>query len=61
MTDAHSSKVTSADAARRLVGLGVLLAIPTALTGVAEWTEAPRREQRVGLANALCNSTALIF
>jgi uncharacterized membrane protein len=46
--------------ARTLVGLGVLMALPTALTGVAEWAaiEAPR-DRRTGLVHAGVNTLAL--
>jgi uncharacterized membrane protein len=46
------------DAARQsrfLVGLACLSAVPAALSGVAEWTRADRRTQRVGVAHAGLN------
>ncbi|WP_181309929.1 DUF2231 domain-containing protein [Nocardioides campestrisoli] len=46
------------DAARRLVGIGLLAGVPTALTGWAEWTAADDRNQRVGLVHALSNGIA---
>lgn len=46
-------------AAQRLVGLGVLSAIPTAVTGWAEWTATGTREQRVGVVHAASNVAAL--
>src|SRR4051794_6264785 len=49
----------SRGAARRLVGLGVLAALPTAVTGWAEWTETGEREQRVGVVHAVSNVVAL--
>lgn len=49
----------SRDAARRLVGLGVLGAVPTVLTGVAEWAVADRRSRRVGVVHAALNATGL--
>ena len=42
----------SAPASRRLVGLGLLLAGPTAWSGWAQWCEAGQREKRVGLVHA---------
>ena len=44
-------------AARRLVGAGVLAALPTALTGLADWSEvgAFQRPKRVGLVHAAVN------
>lgn len=47
-------------AARRLIGLGILTALPTAATGVAEWDGiGVRRDRRTGVVHALLNSTAL--
>jgi uncharacterized membrane protein len=49
----------SRPAATRLVGLGLAAAVPTALTGLAEWGVAPRRDQRTGLVHAAANTVAL--
>ena len=49
----------SRTAARRLVGLGVLSALPTAVTGLAEWAETDPPEQRVGVVHAVANTVAL--
>ena len=49
----------SRTAARRLVGLGVLSALPTAVTGLAEWAETGPPEQRVGVVHAVANTVAL--
>lgn len=47
-------------AARRLLALGLAAAVPTAVTGVAEWgSAAGPRAQRVGVVHALANVTAL--
>lgn len=45
--------------ADRLVGLGVVAALPTSLTGLADWAVSGRRTQRVGAAHAALNSAAL--
>jgi uncharacterized membrane protein len=45
-------------AARRLIGLGVLSFVPTALTGWAEWSATGPREQRVGVVHAVSNAAA---
>jgi hypothetical protein len=45
-------------AARRLIGLGVLSFVPTALTGWAEWSSTGPREQRVGVVHAASNGAA---
>lgn len=42
-----------------LTALGVLTAVPSAVTGWAELAEAPRREQRVGLVHAGTNVLGL--
>jgi uncharacterized membrane protein len=47
-------------AARRLVGLGVLLFVPTALTGWAEWSGIETRNQRVGVVHAVANAAAAL-
>jgi uncharacterized membrane protein len=46
-------------AAQRLVGLGILSALPTAVTGVAEWSATGTRDQRVGVVHAVANVAAL--
>lgn len=48
-------------AARRLVGLGVLAAVPTALTGLAELEHADGRARRVGAVHAAGNGVALVL
>lgn len=47
---------SSRDAARTLTGLGVLLVVPSALTGLAEWAGANQRDRRTATAHALVNS-----
>jgi uncharacterized membrane protein len=49
----------SRKAASRLLGLGVLTAVPTALTGLSEWADTGQREQRVGVVHAGANTVAL--
>ncbi|WP_017936397.1 DUF2231 domain-containing protein [Nocardioides sp. Iso805N] len=50
----------SEEAAARLVGLGVLGALPTALSGLADWQSlAERRDRRVGVVHAAGNAAAL--
>lgn len=46
-------------AARLLVGAGILAALPTAVTGVAEWGRTTPEQRRVGLVHAAGNVTAL--
>lgn len=51
---------TDRPAARRLIGLGVLAAMPTALTGVVEWEGiAAQRDRRTGVLHAVINTAAL--
>jgi uncharacterized membrane protein len=45
--------------AQRLIGLGILTAVPTALTGWAEWSGTGQREQRVGVVHAVSNAAAV--
>jgi len=45
-------------AARRLVGLGVVGALPVAATGAADWLDTADAEQRVGTVHALAMSAA---
>ena len=47
-------------AATVLTGVGVLGAIPTALSGAAEWHAADARAQRVGLVHAAVNTSAAL-
>ena len=52
----------STRAARRLVGLGVVTAVPTAVTGWAEWALADSSIRRVGIVHAAVQAgAALIF
>jgi nitrite reductase/ring-hydroxylating ferredoxin subunit/uncharacterized membrane protein len=52
----------SAPAAERLVGVGVLAALPTALTGLTEWADSQRSNaavRRIGVVHAGANVAAL--
>lgn len=44
-------------AAQRLVGIGVLAAVPAAASGASDWSESYGKEQRIGLIHAIGNST----
>lgn len=46
-------------AAQRLLGMGLLTAGPTALSGWAEWQRSGRPAQRVGVVHAALNVTAV--
>lgn len=46
-------------AADDLVALGVLAAVPTAVTGLADWADVGENERRVGTVHALANVAAL--
>ncbi|MEV5937473.1 Rieske (2Fe-2S) protein [Streptomyces sp. NPDC051994] len=45
--------------ARLLVGVGVVSAAPTALSGWADWAEQPPQQLRSGLVHAVSNATAI--
>lgn len=47
------------DAARKLVGLGVLSALPTAAAGLADWSDYIGEERRVGFVHAVGNILAV--
>lgn len=47
-------------AAQRLVALGVVSAIPTAITGASDWSDSSPRERRVGLVHGLLNAAAVV-
>jgi uncharacterized membrane protein len=49
----------SRDAAERLLALGIAAAVPTAVTGLAEWGETRGPDRRVGFVHALTNGVAL--
>ncbi len=49
----------SRNAARKLVALGVMSALPAALTGASDWADTTGAERRVGLVHALANTTGL--
>lgn len=51
------------DAARRLVGAGVLAVAPTAASGLADWSELgeARKPKRVGLVHAAANTATTVL
>jgi nitrite reductase/ring-hydroxylating ferredoxin subunit/uncharacterized membrane protein len=51
---------SSRRAAQRLVGLGILSAIPTAVTGAADWSDTDTRDKRVGVVHGVLNTAALL-
>jgi uncharacterized membrane protein len=48
-------------AATRLIGIGILTAVPTALTGWADWSTLEPRDQRVGVVHAAANAAAVVL
>ncbi|MDQ4096393.1 MAG: Rieske 2Fe-2S domain-containing protein [Actinomycetota bacterium] len=48
-------------AARRLVGFGVLAAVPTAVTGLAEWRHSEGAARRVGVLHAMTSTAATVL
>ena len=51
---------SSRRAAQRLVGLGVLSALPTAVTGAADWSDTDTGDKRVGVVHGILNTAALV-
>jgi nitrite reductase/ring-hydroxylating ferredoxin subunit/uncharacterized membrane protein len=49
------------ESADLLVGVGVVSALPTAATGLADWVDLYDHQRRVGVAHALVNSAALVL
>ncbi len=50
-----------ADAARKLVGLGVLCAVPTAAAGASDWADLHGPTQRTGLVHGLLNAAGTVL
>jgi nitrite reductase/ring-hydroxylating ferredoxin subunit/uncharacterized membrane protein len=48
-------------AAERLIGVGILAAVPTALTGASDWADVRGGDRRIGTVHALGNTTALLL
>jgi len=48
-------------ASRTLTGVGVALAAPTALAGVADWSELTGKDRRIGLVHAAANVVGLML
>lgn len=48
-------------AAALLVGLGVVSALPSAVSGLADWSELHEQQQRVGLIHAAGNAAAVLL
>lgn len=44
-----------------LVGTGMVAAVPTAVAGLADWSDLHPQQQRVGLVHASANSVALVL
>lgn len=50
-----------ARAARRLVGVGLVTAVPTALTGASDWSDTYGPTQRVGLVHGVGNAAGTLL
>ena len=48
-------------AADRLLGLGILSALPTAASGLSDWSDTIGEDRRVGVAHAIANNVALVL
>lgn len=51
----------SRPAADRLVAIGILSALPTAASGLSDWSDTIGEERRIGSAHAIANSVALVL
>jgi nitrite reductase/ring-hydroxylating ferredoxin subunit/uncharacterized membrane protein len=49
----------SEEGARRLIGLGILASVPTAMSGLSDYSDTMGEERRVGLTHAAFNVAAL--
>ena len=49
----------SAAASQRLIGLGILSAVPTAAAGLSDWSDTLGEERRIGTVHAAANVAAL--
>ncbi|HEX2064670.1 MAG TPA: Rieske 2Fe-2S domain-containing protein [Acidimicrobiales bacterium] len=49
----------SQDAADQLIGLGVVAALPTAATGLSDWSDTLGAERRIGFVHAVANVSAV--
>ena len=47
------------DAADALIGIGLLSALPTAITGLSDWRHTSGGEQRIGLVHGILNSVTV--
>jgi nitrite reductase/ring-hydroxylating ferredoxin subunit/uncharacterized membrane protein len=47
------------DAADALIGIGLLSAVPTAITGLSDWRHTSGGEQRIGLVHGILNSVTV--
>ena len=47
------------DAAQMLVGIGIFAAVPTAASGMSDWSDTSGEERRIGAVHAAANAAAL--
>jgi nitrite reductase/ring-hydroxylating ferredoxin subunit/uncharacterized membrane protein len=52
---------SGAPAAKLLTGVGVLSAVPTAASGLSDWSDSYGADQRIGLVHAIANSVGLVL
>jgi uncharacterized membrane protein len=48
-------------AAKTLIRIGILSALPTAATGASDWSETSGKDRRIGAVHAASNTAALMF
>ena len=51
----------SRPAADRLLGIGILSALPTAASGLSDWSDTIGEDRRIGVVHALANSAGLVL
>ena len=52
---------TGEHAAELLTGVGILSAVPTAASGLSDWSDSYGADQRIGLVHAIANSVGLVL
>jgi nitrite reductase/ring-hydroxylating ferredoxin subunit/uncharacterized membrane protein len=55
----RANKATTRRLSQRIVGLGLLAAIPTVIAGSSDWLDTAEAERRVGLVHAMTNGGAV--
>ena len=51
----------SREASEKLIGVGLLASLPTAASGLSDWSDTMGGERRVGVVHAACNTVSLLL